>query len=105
MSDLTNTYRFSFESEYDDEGTQYGYPKQKSMEMTVSHSSDTEWTSVMLDFADFLSGVYGYDIKDKLRFVNNYGYFSTRAAEYSIENPDTQQELDFEKSDEDKEWS
>jgi hypothetical protein len=29
----------------------------------------------------------------------------SRAAEYSIENPDTQQELDLEKSDEDKEWS
>jgi len=31
MSGLTNTYRFSYESEYDDEGTQYGYPKEKSM--------------------------------------------------------------------------
>ncbi len=105
MTDLTNTYRFSYESEYDDDGAQYGYPKEKSVEMTVSHSSDTEWTAVMLDFADFLSGIYGYDVKEKLRFVNNHGYFSTRAADYSIEIPDAQQELDLEKYDEDKEWS
>jgi uncharacterized protein YydD (DUF2326 family) len=105
MSGLTNTYRFSYESEYDDEGTQYGYPKQKSMEMTVSHFSDTEWTAIMLDFADFLSGIYGYDVKNKLRFIDHHGYMLSRAAEYSIENPDTQQELDLEKSDEDKEWS
>ena len=105
MKDLTNTYRFSYESEYDDDGAQYGYPKEKSVEMTVSHSSDTEWTAVMLDFADFLSGVYGYDVKNKLRFIDYHGYLMSRTAEYSIENPDAQQELNLDNSDEDKEWS
>ena len=56
----------------------------------------------MLDFADFLSGVYGYDIKNKIRFID-YGGCSTRAQEYSIDSPE-QAEFKFGKSD-DEEWS
>lgn len=97
-----NTYRFSFESGYDDGEDSYGYSKQRSIQFEVTHEDDVEWTSVMLDFADFLSSIYGYDVKDKLRFVD-YGGCSARAQEYSIDP--TQSEFKFEKSDKDEEWS
>lgn len=97
-----NTYRFSFESGYDNGDDTYGYAKQRSIETEVTHEDNVEWTSVMLDFADFLSGVYGYDIKNKIRFID-YGGCSTRAQEYSIDSKE-QAEFKFEKSD-DEEWS
>lgn len=96
-----NTYRFSFESGYDNGDDTYGYAKQRSIEVEVTHEDNVEWTSVLLDFADFLSGIYGYDIKDKIRFID-YGGCCVRAQQYSIASP--QSEFKFEKSD-DEEWS
>jgi hypothetical protein len=93
-----NTYRFSFESGYDNRDDGYGYPKQRTVEVSVSHDETAEWTSVMLDFADFLSSIYGYDVKNKLRFVD-YGGGSVRAQEYSIDP--SQSEFKFD----DEEWS
>ncbi len=94
-----NTYRFSFESGYDNGDDTYGYAKQRSIETEVTHEDNVEWTSVLLDFADFLSGIYGYDVKDKIRFVG-YGGCCIRAQQYSIDSP--QSEFKFEKSDDEE---
>ena len=37
-----NTYRFSFESGYDNRDDGYGYPKQRTVEVSVSHDDTAE---------------------------------------------------------------
>ena len=34
--------------------------------------TDTQWTEVIVKFADFLSAQYGYEIKEKIVFVSDY---------------------------------
>ena len=33
---------------------------------------DTQWTELVLRFADFLSAQYGYNVKDQIAFVSNF---------------------------------
>lgn len=35
---------------------------------------DTQWTSLIIKFADFLNAQYGYDIKEKIVFLSDYGF-------------------------------
>jgi len=35
---------------------------------------DTQWTTLIIKFADFLSAQYGYDVKEKIVFVNDFVY-------------------------------
>jgi len=44
------------------------------------------WTDLMLKFADFLSGQYGYGITEKLRFITDYPL--GRDTEYAISTED-----------------
>lgn len=99
MSKLTNTYRFSFESDCDEDDNGWGYPKQKSVSMEVQHSEDTEWGPILLDFADFLSSIYGYDVKNKIRIVRGTSPFSSRVDEYCILDDGEQDEFNFNKDD------
>ena len=33
---------------------------------------DVQWTTLIVKFADFLSSHYGYDVKEKIAFINDY---------------------------------
>ena len=33
---------------------------------------DTQWTELVLRFADFLSAQYGYNVKEQIAFVSNF---------------------------------
>ena len=46
----------------------------------------TSWTELMLKFADFLSGQYGYEIAEKVRFITDYPL--GRDEEYAISTQD-----------------
>ena len=46
----------------------------------------TAWTDLMLKFADFLSGQYGYGIAEKVRFITDYPLGRDR--EYAISTED-----------------
>ena len=35
---------------------------------------DTQWTSLIIKFADFLNAQYGYDVKEKIAFICDYGF-------------------------------
>lgn len=36
--------------------------------------ADTQWTSLIIKFADFLNAQYGYDVKEKIVFLSDYGF-------------------------------
>ena len=36
--------------------------------------SDIQWTELIIKFADFLSAQYGYEVKEKIVFLNDYGF-------------------------------
>ena len=33
---------------------------------------DTQWTTLIIKFADFLNAQYGYDVKEKIAFISDY---------------------------------
>ena len=68
---------------------------------------DTQWTELIIKFADFLNAHYGYDIKEKIVFLSDYGYhdqwtvvgertITTAAYNLAKEIDEKQEELDFE---------
>ena len=34
---------------------------------------DTQWTQLIIKFADFLNAQYGYDVKEKIVFISDFG--------------------------------
>ena len=68
---------------------------------------DTQWTELIIKFADFLNAQYGYDVKEKIVFLSDYGYhdqwtvvgertITTAAYNLAKEIDEKQEELDFE---------
>ena len=75
-------FTFTFEApERDDNGP---YPSSKDVTMRVSYDDDTAWTSPLLDFAEFLSTIYGYDVREKIRFLDKYGVSDFRSEQYTL---------------------
>jgi hypothetical protein len=75
-------FTFTFEApERDDNGP---YPASKDVTMRVCYEDDTSWTSPLLDFAEFLSTIYGYDIREKIRFLDKYGVSDFRSEQYTL---------------------
>ena len=35
---------------------------------------DTQWTELIIKFADFLSAQYGYEVKEKITFISDYDF-------------------------------
>lgn len=54
------SYRFSYVSGHGD----------REIEMRINLDEFETWHEVMLQFAGFLSSVYGYDIRDKIDFID-----------------------------------
>jgi len=72
--------------------------------------ADTQWTELIVKFADFLNAQYGYEIKEKIVFLNDYGFHDqwtvvgertiTTAAYEAAKNFDSaQEEMDFDEDD------
>jgi len=68
---------------------------------------DTQWTELIIKFSDFLNAHYGYDIKEKIVFLSDYGFndqwsvvgertITTNAYKLAKEIDEKQEELDFE---------
>jgi hypothetical protein len=67
---------------------------------------DTQWTTLIIKFADFLNAQYGYDVKEKIVFLSDYGFHDewsvigsrtiTHAAyELAKQTDKDQEEMDF----------
>ena len=72
--------------------------------------ADTQWTELIIKFADFLNAQYGYNIKEKIVFLSDYGFHDewtvvgertiTTAAYEAAKNFDSaQEEMDFNEDD------
>ena len=68
--------------------------------------ADTQWTELIVKFADFLNAQYGYNIKEKIVFLNDYGFhdawtvvgertITTAAYEVAKDFDSQQEEMDF----------
>jgi hypothetical protein len=68
---------------------------------------DIQWTELIIKFSDFLNAHYGYDIKEKIVFLSDYGFndqwsvvgertITTNAYKLAKEIDEKQEELDFE---------
>jgi predicted RNA-binding protein with PIN domain len=68
---------------------------------------DIQWTELIIKFADFLNAHYGYDTKEKIVFLSDYGYndqwsvvgertITHAAYKLAKEIDEKQEELDFE---------
>jgi hypothetical protein len=69
---------------------------------------DTQWTELIVKFADFLNAQYGYDVKEKIVFLSDYGYndqwsvvgertITTEAYKLAKAIDEKQEEMDFNK--------
>lgn len=38
-------------------------------------NDDIQWTELIVKFADFLNAQYGYDIKEKIVFLSDHGFY------------------------------
>lgn len=58
---MNSTYTFQYFSrpDYDSEGE---FPSAKSVNNTLEFNEGATWDSVLREFLDFLSSIYGYDI-------------------------------------------
>jgi hypothetical protein len=67
---------------------------------------DTQWTTLIIKFADFLNAQYGYDVKEKIVFLSDYGFndswsvvgsrtITQAAYELAKQIDDRQEEMDF----------
>lgn len=54
------------------------YPAKKFTSVSVDFAGDGTWPSVLREFCNFLSTIYGYSIKDRIYVdcLANDGYFS-----------------------------
>ncbi len=58
----------------DDDRVRYTFSYQsddRSIDTTIHMNEDEVWGEVITHFLDFLSGVYGYDIKQFVDYKNN----------------------------------
>ena len=67
---------------------------------------DTQWTTLIIKFADFLNAQYGYDVKEKIVFLSDYGFhdqwsvvgsrtITQQSYEIAKELDSRQEEMDF----------
>lgn len=73
-----NLYTFTYDSAYEEDPV--GFPLQSSSNKRVVVSDEQPWPVVMREFANFMSGIYGYNITEKL-FMKDFD-----GEEYSIQD-------------------
>lgn len=82
-----STYTFGYLC-YDDENPSSLFPHEKSINTSVTFPDDGTWVSVLSEFCNFLSSVYGYSIKDKVYvagFANKLDALFPHPSEYKEE--------------------
>lgn len=72
----TNTYAFSYNSATNEDLPQY--PVQTHLNKVVSLDQDATWMMALREFLDFLSCIYGYDIKGKV-FLQDFSSWDGEA--------------------------
>lgn len=91
MSKQYFTFQFTEDQDDDYSGP---YPQCRSFTNHYDYPDDSSWTSQLLDFAEFLGLIYGYDIKSKIKFEDKYGLIAhcDRAGEHSLHKDEDEDE-------------
>lgn len=77
---MNHQYHFSYISSHN-EVTEY--PVQTNQTKTIYVSEDSAWPVVMREFANFMSGIYGYDITEKL-LIEEWNGDHARLNDYGV---------------------
>lgn len=77
-----NTYNFAYSSSVDD--TQEGiFPTHTDCNKTITITDGAAWAVIMREFANFLSGVYGYNISEKI-LIEEWDGDHSRLDDYGV---------------------
>ena len=80
----TNTYTFSHGTPIDMENAG-SFPIQTSSQKCVTMDDGASWHSIVREFTNFLSGIYGYDISAKV-FVRDVDWDSNEAVYTAVQD-------------------
>lgn len=78
MDQYNVQYGFTYNTQYDPNSIDF--PNQTSAAKNVTLTDDKPWPVVMREFANFLSGIYGYNITERL-FVKDVNYLGEEGFE------------------------
>lgn len=70
---MNHVYQFQFQSAYDESNADGGFPVASNAQKSITVSDDSAWPVIMREFANFLSGIYGYNITEKVLLDEWYG--------------------------------
>jgi hypothetical protein len=65
---MNDTYMFQYVGAFDQDAAEIAAPIQTSVSKTIVVDRGTSWHSVMEQFANFMSDIYGYDINSKIDY-------------------------------------
>ena len=68
---MQNTYTFQYHSAFDENSGEY--PNQTVASKTISVDDCSAWPTILREFTNFLSGIYGYDISDQVLLTEKIG--------------------------------
>ena len=83
MENFNVQYGFSYYTPFDKENDTF--PQQTSSQKNITMSDAASWHMVLREFANFLSGIYGYDITKQV-FVQDLSWDSTSVEYTSIQD-------------------
>lgn len=84
MENIT-TYTFLHGTSIDMENADAAFPIQTSSEKCITMDDGTAWPSIVREFTNFLSGIYGYDISAKV-FVQDVNWDSGEAVYTAVQD-------------------
>lgn len=80
MNEVYVNYGFSYNMV---DAEAINYPKQRSEQKNITVTEDQTWPVIMREFANFMSGIYGYDITSKL-LIEEWDGDHVRLSDYGV---------------------
>ncbi len=71
QDNFVHHYTFTHQSSHDSEAS--SFPIQSVSSKTVAISDNTTWRTALREFANFMSGIYGYNITEQV-FIQDIGW-------------------------------
>lgn len=82
MENNVTYYTFTHQTPLDVEQTG-GFPLQTSSQKSITMDDGQAWPAIVREFANFLSGIYGYDITSKL-LIEEWDGDHSRLTDYGV---------------------
>lgn len=82
MENNVTYYTFTQQTPLDMQQTG-SFPVQTSSQKSITMADGTAWPAIVREFANFLSGIYGYDIASKL-LIEEWDGDHSRPTDYGV---------------------